>query len=134
MEQIGAKIPGQHLFAQVTVRRRQHTDIHPQAAVITDALNIAVLQHAQQLSLQRLRQFTDFIEEKRAVVGHFKLAAAVADGSRKRPFHMTEQLAFRHTFRQRGTVQIDQRIDRAWRTFVDRLRHQLFPGAGFPAD
>ena len=51
VEKVGTKTPGQHLFAQVAVGCCQHPHVHPQTAVIAHALNIAVLQHAQQLGL-----------------------------------------------------------------------------------
>ncbi len=52
-----------HLLAQIAVRRRQHPHIDPQAAVIADALNIAILQHAQQVWPATQRQFADFVKE-----------------------------------------------------------------------
>ena len=134
MVQIGAKAPFHHLLAQIAVRRRQHPHIDPQAAVIADALNIAILQHAQQFGLQRQRQFADFVEEQRAVIGHLKFAAAVADSPGKCPFHVTEQLALRHALRQRRAVEVHQRVSRPRRTLMHRLRHQLFAGPRFAAD
>lgn len=47
---------------------------------------------------------------------------------------MPEQLTFRHTFRQCGTVEIDQRIHRPWRGFMNRFRHQLLTGSRLTAD
>ena len=47
---------------------------------------------------------------------------------------MTEQLALRHAFRQRGAVEVHQRVDRARRSFVDGLRHQLLTGTGLSED
>ncbi len=86
MVQIGAKAPFHHLLAQIAVRRRQHPHIDPQAAVIADALNIAILQHAQQFGLQRQRQFADFVKKQGAVIRHLKFTAAVADSPGKCPF------------------------------------------------
>ena len=97
-------------------------------------MNIAILQHPQQFGLKRKGEFANFIEEQRAVISHFELAAAVADRPGKGPFDVSEQLAFRHAFRQRRAVEIDQRIHRTGRGFVDRFRHQLFTGAGLSED
>ena len=134
MEQVGAELPGQHRFTQVAVRRRQHANVHSVTAVIPHALDIAVLQYAQKFGLERQRELTYFIQKQRAVIGHFELAAAVADGAGKRPFDVAKQFAFRHAFRQRGAVEVHQRIDRARRRFVNRLRYQLLAGAGLPED
>ena len=40
-----------------------------------DPLELAVLQHAQQLGLRRLVQVADFVEEDGAAVGQLELAA-----------------------------------------------------------
>ncbi len=134
MIEVGAKAPFHHLLAQIAVGGRQHPHIDPQAAVITDTLNIAILQDAQQLRLQRQRQLADFVEEQRAVIGHLKFAAAVADSPGKRPFHVTEQLALRHALRQRRAVEVHQRVSRTRRSLMHRLRHQLLTGPRFAAD
>ena len=134
MVQIGAKAPFHHLLAQIAVRRRQHPHIDPQAAVIADALNIAILQHAQQFGLQRQRQFADFVKKQGAVIRHLKFTAAFADSPGKCPFHMAEQLALRYAFRQRRAVEVHQRVGGSRRPLMHRLRHQLFAGAGFAAD
>ena len=52
MEQVGAELPGQHRFAQIPVGRSKDPHVHPQAAVIPHALDVAVLQYAQQLGLK----------------------------------------------------------------------------------
>ncbi len=58
----------------------------------------------------------------------------MTNGPGKRPLHVAEQLAFGHAFRQRGAVQVNQRAHRARRTFMNRLRHQLFSGTRFAAN
>ncbi len=46
---------------------------------------------------------------------------------------MAEQFGFEHRFRQRRTIDLDERALGARRQFVDRLGDQLLAGAGFPA-
>ena len=134
MIQVGAKAPLHHLLTQVAVGGRQHPHINPQAAIVADALNIAILQHPQQLGLERQRKLANFIEEQRPVVRHFKFTAAVADRPGKRPFDVAKQLALRHALRQGRAVEIDQRIGRPRRPLMHRFRHQLFAGAGLAAN
>ena len=47
-----------------------------------DALELALLQHAQQLRLQLERQLADLVEEQRAAVGQLELALLRADRRR----------------------------------------------------
>ena len=49
--EIGAKTAGNHLLAQIAVGGRQYPYINPQAAIVAHALDIAILQYAQQFSL-----------------------------------------------------------------------------------
>ena len=47
-----------------------------------DGVDFAFLQHAQQLHLHIERQFADFIQKQRAVIGFDELAGVVVDGAR----------------------------------------------------
>ena len=51
------------------------------------------------------RQLTHFIEEKRSTVGKFESPNASVQGSRERPLHTSEQLAFNQPSRDGGTVE-----------------------------
>ena len=47
-----------------------------------DALELAVLDHAQELGLQLERQLADLVEEERAAVGELEAALALGHGAR----------------------------------------------------
>ena len=59
---------------------------------VADALELALLQHAQQLHLQRRAHRPDFVEEERAAVRLLEPALPVADGAGERAAHVAEQL------------------------------------------
>ena len=65
-----------------------------------DALEPAVLRHAQQFGLELRRHLGDFIQKNRAAVGHFKAADALGDGAGERAFFVPEQFAFQQRFRE----------------------------------
>jgi hypothetical protein len=58
-----------------------------------DALELALLQHAQQLGLQVERHLADLVEEQRAAVGELERAGARGDGAGERALLVAEQLA-----------------------------------------
>ena len=59
---------------------------------IADAADLALLQHAQQLRLQRERQLADLVEKQRAAVGFLEQPGLVAHRIGERAAHVTEQL------------------------------------------
>ncbi|MNE93490.1 hypothetical protein D3C80_1913480 [compost metagenome] len=54
------------------------------------ALQLATLQHPQQLGLHHQWQFTDFIKEQRAAIGQLELAKAFAMGAGEGAAHVAE--------------------------------------------
>ncbi len=62
---------------QVAVGRGDHAHVDAQAARTADALELALLQHAQQLRLRLGRQLADLVEEQRAAVGQLEAATAL---------------------------------------------------------
>ena len=67
--EVGAKfVLGDRIF-EVPVGRRHQPDIDLDGLVAADALELALLQDAQQLGLERRRDLADLVEEQRAAVG-----------------------------------------------------------------
>ena len=67
--------------------------VHPDGLLAADALELAVLQDAQQLGLRRLVQVADFVEKDGAAVGQLELAAAQRRRAGERALLVAEQLA-----------------------------------------
>ena len=132
--EIGAQAPGLYFFGQIAVAGCQYTHIHLVLAVRADPLQLAALQHPQQLGLYAEWQLADFIEEQRAAVGQLELAAPLAVCPGERAAHMAEQFAFHQGFRQCGAVDADQRLAGARRAALDGQCHQFLAYPGFPAD
>ena len=64
-----------------------------QRARAAQALELALLQHAQQLRLQLQRDLADLVEKHRAVVGQLEAADALRDRAGERAPLVPEQLA-----------------------------------------
>src|ERR1043165_4827039 len=91
------------------VGRRDHPDVDPFGARAAQALELVLLEDAQQLRLQLERDVADLVEEKRSPVGQLEAADALRDGSRERPPLVTEQLALEEAGGDGGAVDLDER-------------------------
>ena len=87
-----------------------------------DPLELALLQHAQQLGLERRRDLADLVEEQRAAVGQLEAALAGVDGAGEGALLVAEQLGLQQRLRQRRAVDLDERPVRARRQLVDGAR------------
>ena len=70
-----------------------------------DALESPLFEHAQQLALDRERQFADFVEEERAAVRQFQLADFPRARARVRAALVAEKLVLDQAFGNRGAIQ-----------------------------
>ena len=61
--------------AEVAIGGRDHAHAHANDLLAAHAVEFAFLQHAQQLGLRRAVQVAHFVQENRAAVGQFELAA-----------------------------------------------------------
>ena len=80
--EVFAEAAGGHFIAQQAVGGGDdaHVERHRRAAA--EALDFALLQHAQQLGLQRQRHLGDFVEQDRAALRLLELAGVRVDARR----------------------------------------------------
>jgi hypothetical protein len=81
-------------FPQVAVGGRDHAHAHADGPLAADAVELALLEHPQELGLRGGMQVAHLVQEDGAAIGQLELAAAHADGARKRSLLVAEQLAF----------------------------------------
>ncbi len=111
--------------------RGDHPHVERLDLVGAQRLDLLLLQHAQQLGLQRQRQVADLVEEQRAAVGHLELAdARLAVGTGKGAGGGAEQLGLHQAFRNRRDIDRDEGPARPRREVMDALGQQLLAGAG----
>ena len=92
--QVVAETAGLDLVFQELIGRRHDARIDADGAALADALELVLLQHAQQLDLQLRTHAGDFVEEDRAAVGRLEAAGLVVDGAGERALDVAEQFAF----------------------------------------
>src|SRR5262245_17806710 len=132
--EIGAEKPGADPRLQVAIRRRDQPHIGAQGARAADALELALLQHAQELGLDLRGQLAYLVEEQRAAVGELEAAAPLLDGAGEGAFLVAEELAFHELARERRAVDLDECPLAPAAELVDRARDELLPGAGLTLD
>ncbi|MNH10705.1 hypothetical protein D3C79_701920 [compost metagenome] len=94
MVQIGAEQAFANAVRQVAVGGGNDAHIHMQRLVRPQALDLAVLQGAQQFGLHAQGQLADFVEKQRAAIGRIETPGAVTVGTGEGTFDVAEQLAF----------------------------------------
>ena len=122
------------LLGEVAVRRRDHADVDLDRLRAADALELVLLQEAQQLDLDRRRDLADLVEEQRAAVGEREPAVLARHRAGERAALVTEQLALEQRLGERRAVQLDERAVRARRPLVDRVGDELLAGAALAGD
>ena len=99
-----------------------------------DALELALLEHAEQLGLGFGGHLADLVEEERAAVGQLEPADPPGDGAGEGALLVAEQLALDQPRGQGGAVDLDERLVRAPAAGVDRPGDQLLAGPGLAGD
>ena len=79
--------------AQIAVGRGDPAHVDLERARAADALEAALLEHAQQLGLQLGLELADLVEEERAAVGQLEPAALALGRAGERALLVAEQLA-----------------------------------------
>jgi hypothetical protein len=78
------------LAIQIAVAGGDHADIDAVGVGVADALELALLQNAEQLYLQIERRAVDLVEKDRAGVSRFEPAGAVVDRAGEGPANVAE--------------------------------------------
>src|SRR6266702_122280 len=125
---------GRDRLLQVLVGGGQAPNIHFDGGPAADAGELTVLEHVEELALERRVQISDLVEEDRAVVGRLELAELELVGAGEGPALVTEQLALQELARDRGTVDLDEGTGPAHAELVDGPRDQILAGSRLPAD
>ena len=122
------------MLAQIRIGGRDDAHVHFDRLRVADALELARLQHAQELRLQRRAHRPDFVEEQRAAVRLLEPALPVGDGARERAAHVPEELGFEQRLGNGAAVDRDEPLTAPRAAVVNRARGQLLADAGLAGD
>ncbi|MNK63583.1 hypothetical protein D3C87_828030 [compost metagenome] len=132
--QILAEMAGIDGLLQLHVGRCQHPHIDGNAFARAQPHHFALLQHPQQLHLNRHRQIADLIEKQGAAVRFLEPSGLGAQRTGERAFFMTEQFRFHQRLGKRPAIDRDKRPMTAVAEVMNMPRYQLFAGAGLTDD
>ena len=108
--QIFAETSGCDFGFQIAVGCRYNAHVDFQRFFAADSFKALVLQHAQNLYLNVLIYFADFIQKNGTAVCKLEAAPFKRSRAGKRAFFVAEQFAFQKIFRQSGAVNFYKRI------------------------
>src|SRR5208282_2275814 len=111
---------------QVAVRCRQNPHIDSDWSSTADAVELALLQDAEQFRLGVRGQLADLVEEDRAALGQLESAHAPRDGAGKGTLLVAEKLALHEPGRKSGAVDLDKRLILPPAVGMDRPRYEFF--------
>ena len=126
--------PRRHFAGQVTVGGGDHPDIQADRLARTHPLHFTLLQHPQQLGLQRQGHLGNFIEQDAAAFGQLELARLRRHRAGEGALLVTEQGGLQHVVGNRRTVDRHKRLAGSRRLLVDIARQHLLAGARLAGD
>src|SRR6266699_2008503 len=129
-----AEAPRLHLGLEVLVGGGEDADVDLERAVAAHPLELALLEHAQDLRLRLERHVADLVEEERAAVSDLELPLARRDRPREGALLVAEELALDQLARERSAVHLDERLRAPRPVVVERVGDQLLAGAARAAD
>ena len=98
---------------QVAVGGGDDPDVDRQRRAAADALDLALLEDAEELGLGLQGEIADLVEEEGPAVGQLEAADPPGEGAGEGAFLVAEQLALDQARGQGGAVELDQRLGRA---------------------
>ena len=134
VEEVLAKAAGGDGLGENHVGGGDHAAIGLDRVGSADALESAVLEHAQQLGLHSQGHLADLVEEQSASLRQVEPAFLLAIGAGEGPAFVAEELAFEKVLGQRRAVDGDQRPAARDVAEMNRLGDQFLARAGFARD
>src|SRR3990167_4840608 len=101
MVEVRAEMPVANAVRQVAVGRGDDAHVHMQRLVRTQALDLAILQGAQQLGLYAEGQLAHLVEQQGAAIGRIEAPGAIGGGAGKGALDVAESELFGHDRRCR---------------------------------
>ena len=132
--EIFAELVAGHHFWQIAVGSGDNSHVNIDIAVAAQRAHFALLQHAQQLDLQRRGHVANFVQEQRAAFRRLEQPFTAAYRTGECAAGMTKQFGFKQLLRERATVNRNKGVLAARAGVMNCLREDLFPGSALAVD
>ena len=123
-----------HAGFEVAIGGGDQAHVGLQRARASHPLELARLEHAQQLGLHQRAHLRDLVEEQRAARRLLDAPDLGGGGAGERALLVAEQLRLEQLLRQRRAVDRDERLAGAIRSLVDQARDHFLAGPGLAGD
>src|ERR1700722_10299720 len=117
---------------EIAIGRRDDSRIDVNRTLAADALEVLLLQEAQELGLEGGGQVGDLVEENAAAVSRLETAGLVLDCASECAAHVPEQFTLEQFFGERGAIDDDERLAQAPAPSMDLPRDDVLAGAALP--
>src|ERR1700744_4591473 len=104
------------------MRCGDNTNVNCVGVTTSQSLKFLLLQHSQQLRLQGKRYVTYFVQEERALMGHFESPSPLRDGAGERALLMSKQLTLEKIEGNRRAVDLYKASIATGTDIMDGLR------------
>src|SRR5258708_22502726 len=119
---------------QVSIARRDDTNIDPRGTGAAHSLELALLEHSKKLGLKLQRHVSNFVEEQRSTIGQRKTAHVRTNSAGESSALVSEEFAFQKTGGHRRAVHLDE-VPAASRTeLMNRSGDHFFAGSRLAGD
>src|SRR5262245_4848888 len=132
--EVFTELTERHLALQVSIGGRDHARVDLDHRVAAHAGEAEILEHVQELGLQRQRQLCYLVQIDRAPLGVLELAGLPAMRSSEGALLVAEALGLEQAMRDRGAVDLDERALAAGRVRVDGPGDEVFPHTALAPD
>src|SRR5262245_10711397 len=120
-----------HCQLDVAIRGRDDAYVDLDRVRAANALELHLLQHAQQLRLEIDTHLGNLVEQQRAAAGALEGPGHLTDGARECALLMPEQRALHEPFGHRSTIELHELAVPAVALVMNGPGHQLLSRAGF---
>ena len=119
---------------EIAIRRGDDPRIDVDHAVTADPRKTKILQHVQELRLERQGQFRDLVEIEGTGVRVLELSRFAAVRPREGSFLVSEEFGLEQALRDGGAVDLDEGPIRAVGGGVNAASHEVFTDAALTPD
>src|SRR5215475_401559 len=127
-KQILAEIPAPNRFGKIDVGGADEPRPELNLLLPSKTTETPLLNHAQQLALQRRRKVSDLIEEKRSISGLLKISDAALFSVGENSFLVAEHLALEQVLGNGRDLHVNPRLVGMRPQLVNRPGEQFFAG------
>ena len=132
--QVGTELSAGHHGVQIAVRGRDDPGVGLDRLISADALELLLLDRAQDLALHQQRHVAHLVQKEGAAVAFLELADALAHGPGKSPFFVAEEFAFQERFGNCRTVDGQELLSGPIAVLMDRPGDEFFARPALAAD